>query len=176
MTSVCFPRMAILPTSLRKVEPQTGTDLPRSGIEIEAADSSKHQRPAVEHAQHLPVFGRYTGAGSTHGPWGNRCVQRCPRCAGVHASSSCRRFADNLAFHQAPQRRFRADFISTWSLGSTLAVKEITQRWCNCLQPGPSSQVARVVVQNMMAVAVGPDGAGQRRAWATLIETFETFV
>lgn len=89
MTSVCFPRMAILPTSLQKVEPQTGTDLPRSGIEIEAADSSKHQRPAVEHAQHLPVFGRYTGAGSTHGPWGNRCVQRCPRCAGVHASSSC---------------------------------------------------------------------------------------
>jgi hypothetical protein len=145
--------MAILPTSLRKVEPQTGTDLPRSGIEIEATDSSKHQRPAVEHVQHLPVFGRYTGAGSTHGPWGNRCVQRCPRCAGVHASSSCRRFADNLAFHQAPQRRFRADFISTWSLGSTLAVKEITQRWCNCLQPGPSSQVARVVVQNMMAVA-----------------------
>jgi hypothetical protein len=81
--------------------------------------------------------------------------------------------ADNLAFHQAPQRRFRADFISTWSLGSTLAVKEITQRWCNCLQPGPSSQVARVVVQNMMAVA---GRSGQRKAWATLIETFETFV
>jgi hypothetical protein len=140
MTSVCFPRMAILPTSLRKVEPQTGTDLPRSGIEIEAADSSKHQRPAVEHAQHLPVLGRYTGAGPTHGPWGNRCVQRCPRCAGVHASSSCRRFADNLAFHQAPQRRFRADFISTWSLGSTLAVKKSPSVGVTACSQGPAAR------------------------------------
>ena len=97
------------------------------GIEIEAADSSQHRRLVVEYAQQLPVLGHHMGAGPTYGPQGNRCVQRCPRCLGVHASSSCKHFTDNLAFNQAPQRRFREDFISTWSLGLTLAfVKETT--------------------------------------------------
>lgn len=147
--------MTILLTSLRKVEPQTGTDLPRSGIEIEAADSSQHQRPAIEHAQHLR-------ARSLHGcrpnPWTVGEPLR-PTLSKMHRSS-CEQFMQRrgqscippgpaVEIPGRPHLNLVAGF-NPCSQGNH-------QRWCNCLQPGPNDQV----VQNMMAEA---DRSGWCRA------------
>ena len=141
MNSVRFPRIAILRTNLRRLSRKREPMYLDLGIEIEAADSSQHRRLVVERAQQLPVIGHHMGAGPTCGLQGNRCVQRCPRCPGVHASSSCKHFTDNLASNQAPQRRFREDFISTWSLGSTLAfVKETGSVGVTACSQGPTTK------------------------------------
>ena len=131
------------------------------GIGIEAADSSQRRRPAVEHAQQLPVPGHYTGAGPTHGLLGEPLRPMLPKMR----RSSCEQFMQ--AFHRqsrippSPAAEIPSRLHLNLVAGFNPCIRQGNQRWCNCLQPGPNNQVARAVVQNMMAAA-GRSSRGMR--------------